>query len=190
MEIEALRTRHRFTVREYYGMAEFGLLDPDARVELIEGEILEMPPIGPPHAAIVTRVATTLIRRVPGEITVRAQVPIRLNDRTEPQPDISLVRSRPDGYGRRHPQGEDILLVIEVGESSVSYDRIKKGRLYSRSWIPEYWLVDIPGQRLEIYRSPGPEGYTEKRELTRGDTAAPSAMPDLAVEVTDILGPN
>ena len=188
MEIGALRPRHRFTVKEYYGMAEFGLLDREARVELIDGDIIEMPPIGPPHAEIVTRVSTALTRAAGDTVVVRTQLPIRLDATNEPEPDISLVKPR-DIYYHRHPEAEDVLLVIEVSDSSVAYDRIKKGRLYSRAWIPEYWLVDIPAARLEIYRSPGPEGYTDKQDLTRGDSVAPLAMPDVALELADILSP-
>jgi len=189
MEIEALRPRHRFTVRDYYRMAEDGILEPDVRVELIEGEILEMPPIGPPHAATVTQLSTQLTLEVAEEVTVRTQLPVRLSDRTEPQPDICLIRSRPDAYRLRHPEPDDILLVIEVSDSSVAYDRIKKGRLYSRSWIPEYWLVDIPGRRLEVYRSPGREGYTEREDVPAGARVSPQALPEVSLEVGAILGP-
>lgn len=189
MEIETLRPRYRFTVKDYYRMAEADILDPNTRVELIEGQILEMPPIGPPHAVIVDRLAALLIRAVGDRATVRTQHPVLLSEITEPQPDLCVVRPR-DAYFHRHPEAEDILLVIEVSDSSVAYDRIKKGRLYSRSWIPEYWLVNIPDRKLEVYRSPGPEGYEEKQELRGGNRAVPHALPDVTVEIDEIFPPS
>lgn len=188
VDLEAQRPRHRFTVTEYYQLGEFSILNPDARVELIEGDIIEMPPIGPPHASIVSHLSKVLVQAVANTAEVRIQSPIHLSDRDEPQPDLCLVQPA-DSYYQRHPEPADVLLAIEVADSSVTYDRVEKGRLYSRSSIPEYWLVDIPAARIEIYRSPGPEGYSNKQELTRGDTVAPLAIPDLLLDVADILGP-
>jgi Uma2 family endonuclease len=187
MEVEALRPRHRFTVKEYNEMAQLGLLDPDARVELIDGDIIEMPPIGPAHATIVTRLSTLLTRAVGDWATVRTQSPILVGQTSEPEPDLALVKPR-DVYYHRHPEAEDILLVCEVSQSSAAYDRIKKGRLYSRAWIPEYWLIDIPRQQVEVYRSPGPDGYREKQELHKGDSVSPLALPELTIQVGQILG--
>jgi hypothetical protein len=186
MEIEALRPRHRFTVKEYYGMAEFGLLDRDARIELIDGDIIEMPPIGPPHATVVTRLSTALTQAVGDRAEVRTQLPVRLGETNEAQPDVCLVRPR-EVYYHRHPEADDVLLVIEVSDSSAAYDRIKKGRIYSRAWITEYWLVNIPDGMVEVYRSPGPEGYEEEQELRAGDTAVTQAFPDVTISIEDLL---
>lgn len=188
MEIEALRPRYRFTVKEYYRLFEAEVLDQRRPFELIEGEILEMPPIGPPHATVVTRLSTLLVQGVADRVTVRTQLPILLGETSQPQPDICLVKPR-DVYYHRHPEAEDVLLVIEVSESSAAYDRIKKGRLYSRAWIPEYWLIDLVRGHVEVYRSPGAEGYTEKEELRAGDRAAPQALPDVTLDVGEILEP-
>ena len=189
MEIEALRPRHRFTVKQYYEMGALGFLEQDARFELIDGDIIEMPPAGPAHANIVNRLAAILVRAVEDRVGVTIQTPVLLGESNQPEPDVCLVKPR-EVYYHRHPEAEDVLLVIEVGESSVAYDRIKKGRLYSRSWIPEYWLIDIPGQRVEVYLSPGPDGYTEKLVNGREDRISPAALPDIEIDINDILGPS
>lgn len=185
--LEATRPRRRFTVKEYYRLAEFGILDRDSRVELIEGDIIEMPPIGPPHASAVNELARILNAKVGEKAKVTVQSPILLGESTHPQPDVCLVKPV-DVYFHRHPEPEEVLLIIEVSDSSVEFDRSTKGRLYSRAWIPEYWLIDIPGQRVEVYSSPGPDGYTEKQELGRGDRISPAAVPDVEIDTADILG--
>ena len=189
MEIEALRPRRRFTVKEYYSLADVGILDRDARVELIEGDILEMPPIGPAHADVVTRLSTALTLAVGDRAQVRTQLPVRLGETSEPEPDICVVTPR-DVYYHRHPEPDDVLLVVEVSETSATYDRVKKGRLYSRSWVPEYWLIDIAAGTLEVYRSPGPEGYTEKAEHRKGARVSPQGLPDVAIDPGDVLAPS
>lgn len=186
-EIDALRPRYRFTVKEFARLFEWEILDPKSRFELIEGEIFELPPIGPPHANTVNRLAKILIEAVGEEAGVTIQSPILLGESSQPQPDICLVSPR-EVYFHRHPETEDVLLVIEVSESSAAYDRIKKGRLYSRAWIPEYWLIDLVRGQVEVYRSPGAEGYAEKQELRPGDHAAPLSLPDVSLDVGEILG--
>jgi len=188
MEIEALRQRYRFTVKDFYRMAEEGILGADTRAELIDGDVIEMPPIGPSHATVVTRISTALTRMVEDRAQIRTQLPIHLGEMDEPEPDVCIVKPN-DVYYHRHPDASDVLLVIEVSDSSAAYDRIKKGRIYSRAWIPEYWIIDIPASRLEVYRSPGHEGYAEKRELRRDDSVSCMALPDLTIELSEILEP-
>ena len=130
----------KFTVDEYYLMAEVGILKPAERVELIEGEIIVMPPIGPEHAWDVDRLNEILVSRAAGRYYVRNQNPVRLGDDTEPEPDVALLRRRPEGYRAAHPSPADVLLVIEVADSSLEYDRNIKAHIYGRSGVPETWV--------------------------------------------------
>ena len=188
MSVQVLR--RRFSVDEYYKMAHAGILNEDDRVELIEGEIVEMPPIGSYHAGDVDWLAQMFIRRLAGRAIVRGQNPIHLSVYSEPQPDITLLRPRADFYTTSHPTPEDILLVIEVADTSVAYDREIKAPLYSRAGIREYWVVSLVEQSIEVYRGPSPEGYRQVRVARRGERLAPEALPDLELSVDEILGPN
>ncbi|GBD09860.1 hypothetical protein HRbin22_02122 [Candidatus Thermoflexus japonica] len=119
---------------------------------------------------------------------VSAQDPIRLGPHSEPQPDVALLRPRPDFYASAHPGPEDVLLIVEVAETSADYDRTVKIPLYARHGIPEAWLVDLAEERVEIYRQPGPEGYREIHIARRGDMVSPALVPGLAVAIEEILG--
>lgn len=183
----AVPVPHRlFTVDEYYRMAEVGILGPDERVELLEGEIVPMNPIGSPHAWCVKRIVAIFAPRS-GQILLSVQDPLRLDGHSEPEPDVVLLR--PDVPQNRHPQPEDVLLVIEVADSSLVRDRQTKAPLYARFNIPEYWIVDLTTQRVEVYRDPSPAGYRSVRLIGRGDTVNPLFAPDLIVDVATILGP-
>lgn len=185
----AVRPRpYRFTVDEYYRMAEAGILDEDDRVELIQGEIVEMTPIGSRHAGCVNRLAQLFFMGTEGRAIVLVQNPIRLDQHTEPQPDLVLARHRDDFYAAGHPRPGDVLLVVEVADTSAGYDRGVKLLLYAQAGIPEAWVVDLSQNRLEAYRSPSPRGYREMRELGAGDRVAPDALADLEVEVAAIVG--
>lgn len=181
--------RRRFTVDEYYRMADAGILNEDDQVELIEGEIVEMAPIGSRHAGHVDRLNQLFSRRVADRAIVRVQNPIWLSDYTEPQPDISLLRPRSDFYTSAHPRPQDVLLVVEVADTSIDYDREVKAPLYARLGIGEFWLVDLVRESIEVYRRPSPEGYLEVRRTQRGEGLAPEAFPDLELSVDDVLGP-
>lgn len=135
--------KRRFTVREYYRMAQAGILTKDDRVELLEGEIVEMAPIGPRYAGAVDRLTELFVRNFAGAALTRVQNPIHLDEHTEPQPDLALLRPRADFYTTGHPTPEDILLVVEIAETSADVDRDVKMPLYARSGIPEAWLVDL-----------------------------------------------
>jgi len=179
--------RRAFTVAEYHRMAEAGILHEDDRVELLEGEIVEMSPIGDRHANCVARLTMLLPGRVSGRAIVWVQNPVRLSERSEPQPDVALLWFRPDFYPR-HPGPADVLLLIEVSETSLDTDRAVKVPLYARAGIPEVWLVDLLGEVVEVFREPGPEGYGRVERVGRGGRVVPGALPDLFVNVDDILG--
>lgn len=181
--------KRRFTVEEYYKMAEAGILSEDDRVELLDGEIVEMTPIGSSHAATVDRL-TRLFSRLVGEAAfVRVQSPIRLSEHSEPQPDLALLKPRPDFYAPAHPGPEDVLLVVEVAETSVGIDRKLKIPLYAKAGISEVWLVDLDEERIEVYLNPSSKGYGDVQRLRRGRGLAPQALPNLKISVSDILGP-
>ena len=188
MEITALRPRRRFNVEDYYRMAEAGILGEDDRVELIEGEIVEMPPIGPAHGGGVTYLTNTFARLVGDEAILSVQNPVRLSDLSEPVPDVCLLRPRADFYRGSHPGPEDVLLLIEVADTTATFDRRVKLPLYARAGIREYWIVDIGTGIVEIHRGPRPEGYAERSELRPGEHVAPAALPDAPLSVGDILG--
>ena len=179
--------KRMFTVAEYYRMAEVGILQRDERVELIEGEIIVMPPIGPEHAWDVDYLHEVLVRYAVGRYYVRNQNPVRLGDDTEPEPDVALLRRRPEGYGAAHPTPADVLLVIEVADSSLEYDRNIKAHIYGRSGVPETWVRNLPEDCIERFTEPGADGYARHTIHRRGETLKPVSMPDLELAVADLL---
>lgn len=180
--------RRLFTVDEYYQMAEAGIFSEDDRVELIEGEIVEMSPIGSRHAACVNRLNGLFARRMEGNAVVSVQNPIRLSEFSEPEPDLALLQPRADFYAEAHPEPEDVLLVVEVAETSAGSDRRVKVPLYARAGILEVWLIDLADETIEIYRRPSPRGYGEVQRAWRGDHLSPQAFPDEQFSVDDVLG--
>jgi Uma2 family endonuclease len=177
--------RRRFTVEEYRRLGEVGILHEDDRVELIDGEIVEMTPIGERHALAVIYLNNALARGLEGRALVSPQNPLRLGPHSEPQPDLVLLRPAVD----RLPAAPDALLVIEVADTSLAYDRDTKLPRYARAGIPEAWIVDLEGQAVEVHRAPGPTGYRDVQRLGRGASVSPAAFPDLRLAVDDILGP-
>lgn len=182
-----LMTRHRLTVDDYHHMAESGILGPDDRVELIAGEVLDMSPIGSLHAALVAALSDYLGRLAAGQLTVWSQNPIRLDDSSEPQPDIALVKPRPDFYAAAHPGPADTLLVVEVAESSLAYDLGVKVPLYARHGIPEVWVIDAATRTTHRFREPRPEGYSEQGMITPEEPLACLALPGEAKNLATIL---
>jgi len=180
--------RHRFTVEEYDRMAQSGVLSEDDRVELIDGEIVEMSPIGSRHAACVKRLNRLFSQGVGQRAVVSVQDPIHLGRHSEPQPDIILLRPHPDFYAADHPSPADALLVVEVAEASSEYDREVKVPLYARAGIPEVWVVDLGRRTVEVYRTPSPQGYTGVQRVWADQSLSPMEFPDLIVAVDDILG--
>jgi Uma2 family endonuclease len=178
----------RFTVAEYYRMGKAGILDEDDRVELIEGEIIQMPPIGDPHAWGVNRLTYAFISGLGERAIVAIQNPLRLTDLSEPVPDVVVMRPRPDGMRGPHPTAKDVFLVVEVSDTTLAYDQRRKIPLYAHEDVPEVWVVDLSHQRLWVYRDPNPDGYRTTLTLERGDRVSPVAFPDLVLAVDDILG--
>ena len=179
----------KFTVAEYYRLAEVGILKPEERVELIEGEIIVMPPIGPAHADEVNQLTAVFGPHAPDRYRLSIQNPVHLNDGSEPQPDAALLRQRPDGYRAAHPTPADVLLIIEVADSSLAYDREVKAHLYGRHNIPETWVRNLPEDCIERFTEPGPNGYAQHTIHRRGETLTPVSLPDLAIAVADLLPP-
>jgi Uma2 family endonuclease len=179
----ALRER-TFTVDEYHRMAQAGILGEDERVELIEGRIVEMNPIGPGHLWSVNRL-TRMFARLDG-VLVSVQNPIRLDQGSEPEPDLAVVRA--DAAQDHTPGPADVLLVIEVADSSLGYDRQVKASLYARAGVPELWIADLGGERVEAHRDPSAAGYRTVHLSLRGERISPLFAPELSIEVDEILG--
>ncbi len=177
-----------FTVDEYYAMAEAGILAPDERVELLDGRIYLMSPVGSPHAACVDRLNQWFTLHVAGAAIVRIQSPIHLGGRTEPEPDVALLNRRDDFYASGHPTPADVLLAIEVADSTLASDRALKLPLYARHGIREAWIVNLPDACVEVYSEPTPEGYRRRERRTSGQTLGVPAFPDLSLSVDDVLG--
>lgn len=180
--------KHYFNVDEYYRMAEVGLLSPDHRVELIEGEIVEMSPIGKTHGGTVKRSNRLLNRELGDAVVVSVQDPIRLNDFSEPQPDLALLKPRKDFYSHSHPTPDDVLVVIEVADTSVNYDRNVKLPLYARAGIPEAWLMVLPKDVIEVHSQPKNGKYQKVQRLKRGKTLVSPTIPTFECKVEDLLG--
>jgi len=169
-------------------MAAAGILNEDDPVELIEGEIVEMPPMGSPHAACISRLTHMLVPRAGNLVSVRVQLPVRLDERSEPEPDLALVKSCADSYASAHPGPEDVLLVIEVADTSVEYDRNVKLPLYARAGIPEAWLIILPKDLIEVHSEPKNGKYQKVQRLKRGKTLVSATISELKLKVGDILG--
>lgn len=182
--------RPLFTTSEYYHMASAGTLSHDDRVELIEGKIIPMIPIGSHHAGTVSRLNQQFSQKDQPVFLVSVQNPVRLSDYSEPVPDIALLRPRSDFYTQSHPQPEYVLLIIEVADTSLVYDREVKAPLYGQSGIVELWIVDLAHDCVWVYRRPSPIGYQEVRQLERGQQVVVQAMPRVVLAVDDLLGRN
>jgi Uma2 family endonuclease len=176
------------TADEYERMGEAGIFPRDARLELIGGEIFEMSPIGSPHAACVNFLSGLLNRLFGGTLIVSVQNPIRLDDFSEPQPDLALLRRRDDFYRGAHPTAADVLLVVEIADTTVVTDRSVKIPLYARAGIPEAWLVNIPDGRLEVYSDPSGDSYLRAEVFGRDAEAHSHTVESLAVSVRELLG--
>jgi Uma2 family endonuclease len=179
---------HRFTAREYHRMAETGVLKPDARVELLDGQIIDMSPIGPSHGGAVKRLIRLFGKLSAGRWLIAAQDPLALDDHSEPEPDLMLLKPAKDDYSSRHPGPEDVFLLIEVADTSLAYDRGEKLPAYARAGVTETWILNLVEQTLEVCRDPQYDGYGSITILRRGDQARPLAFPDVAVEVAELLG--
>lgn len=178
--------RHRITVEHYYRMAEAGLFAGDERVELINGEIIDVPPMGSRHAGRSTRLADLLSTAVAGRALVRQQMPIDLGRDSEPQPDIAVVKRRSDYYELNHPKAADVFLLIEVSDATLGYDRDVKAALYARNEIPELWIVDLPGEQIHFYRAPVRGTYTVAASSAEPGLVAIASLPGSAVDLSQL----
>ena len=172
--------RRPLSVDDYHRMADADIFGPEERVELIEGEIMAVPPVGPDHASLVDRLNRTFGRAVGDAAIVRVQNPVHLSRFSEPQPDLCLLAPRDDFYAGFHPRPADTLLAVEVAESSLAYDTTRKVPLYASEGVPELWIVDVAGRAVARYRSPGPRGYADAAAL---DIARPVLLPSLGIDV-------
>jgi Uma2 family endonuclease len=182
-----VRLRHRFTVAEYHRMAETGMFASDARVELIEGEIIDTPPIGSPHAGTVGFLGKRFERAAGDYAFVFVQNPIFLDMDNEPQPDLMLLRPRPDFYRSAHPTPADVFLIVEVADTSLAYDTQIKLPLYALYGIPEVWLADVPNRRFMVHRNPTRTGYQDVQTLTDLSAVTPLLLPGVSIDLSDLF---
>ena len=179
--------RRLLTVEDYHRMGEAGILSRDDRVELIEGELVEMAPIGSEHAASVGMLNRLLVLAVGGRAVVFPQNPVRLDVHNEPQPDFTVLKPRPDGYRSALPTPEDVLLVVEVAASSLAYDRGLKLALYARHGIPELWIVNVAAQEIEIFRKPAGDHYASTARAGRSGSLEIEALPGVRIAADPIF---
>jgi Uma2 family endonuclease len=188
MAVEVEAARRRFTREEYHRMAEVGILTRRDRVELIRGEIITMSPQGRRHRAFIDNLNQLLITRLAGRAIISIQMPIVLADDTEPEPDVQILRRRAVPYKDREADASDALLLVEVAESSLAYDRATKLRLYAAAGIPEYWVVDCVAESIEVHRAPHTDGYGDvMRVAGPAATVTLQAFPDVALALGEIF---
>jgi len=181
-------TRTRITTNRYQMMVETGVLTKYDRVELIEGDMLDMAPIGTKHSAITSRLHELFVLAVSRSATVVSGGPVNLGEFSQPQPDLMLLTRRGDFYSGKTPESADVLLLIEVSDSSLSFDQGAKQNLYARYGVSEYWVVDVEGRRVVTHREPRANGYVRTLEFAGSETVAPAAFPDLKIVVGEIVG--
>jgi Uma2 family endonuclease len=180
--------RHQFTVDDFHFLADEGKFKPDDRLELIEGEIYEMSPIGSLHARCVNFLSNILAGMSAGNFIISTQNPIILNDFNQPQPDVAVLRHKDNFYKDGHPQPKDVLLIIEISDTTVHLDRNIKFPNYASAGIPEAWLVDMPAERVEVHFDPKDNTYDTVKIYRRGEEISSETMPGIKFAVNDILG--
>jgi Uma2 family endonuclease len=180
--------RRRFTVAEFHQMGDAGILPPGERVELIEGEVLEMAPIGPPHAGIVNRLNRMLVRGAGDAAMVSVQHPVVLDRYSEPQPDLALLRPEADTLARL-PAADDALLLVEVSDSTLRVDRNVKLPLYARRGVPEVWIVNVRERVVEVHRELQDGAYRVSFIRSATESVSPAALPSVVVELRDLFAP-
>ncbi len=179
--------RHRLTVEDYYRMADVGILGPEDRVELIDGEIIDMAPVGELHGGTVAQLDHLLQRLVGDRAIVFVQSTAVLGRYSAPEPDLALLRPRADFYKSALPGSDDILLIMEVADTSLRHDRDVKAALYARHGIPEFWLVDVRGKRLTRHRNPADTGYALVDVPDVNDPVAPARLPGVRIDFAAVL---
>jgi len=173
----------RFSRAAYHHLAETGLINSDSRVELIDGEIYMMSPIGPPQGSFITRLSEFFFGRLDKKLACRVQLPIIVSDHSEPEPDIAIVRRRDDDYRNEHPTTNDVALLIEVSQSSLHVDLGIKLRLYASAGIREYWVIDVDRQNVVVHRDPAGAQYRTVEQVVAGAKIAPLAAPNCQLDV-------
>jgi Uma2 family endonuclease len=181
-------TRRKITVHEYHEMGKAGILHEDDRVELIEGELVAMAPIGTEHHGATDWLTQALVRAIGDRGIVRVQGSIRLDDRSEPQPDFCILRPRADYYRKTVAMPPDVFFLVEIAHSSLRFDRSIKRPLYARAGVPEYWIVNLVDGEVEICRQPGKADYASVTVAGRGQVIEPALLPGVAIPVSDLLG--
>jgi len=176
-----------WTVDDYHRMVETGILTEGDRVELLEGQIIEMNPQLPPHAATTQRAFRYLDRLLETVAYVRMQLPVTLKPKSEPEPDIAVVRIEPNEYGDRHPAPDDIFLIIEVADSTLLGDRQQKAPIYAKAGIADYWILDVNTQQVYVFRKPTLDGYQQETVLAANTTLAPITFPDITIPLNQLF---
>jgi Uma2 family endonuclease len=179
--------RRPITVTEYHRMGEVGILGERDRVELIEGELVAMSPIGSHHHGTVNQLTHALVHEVGDRAIVSVQGPVRLDDLSEPEPDFALLKPRPDFYRDAHARPTDVLLVIEVADTSLNYDRAVKRMLYARHAIPEFWIVDLTSGEVEVCREPKADGYAAVQRVGREGELEPELLPGVRIRASTLF---
>ncbi len=184
-----IQTIHRqITVEEYHRMGDVGILHDDERLELIDGEIIKMTPIGSRHAYCVNRMTEFLVTRLGSRAIVSTQNPVCLGKFSEPQPDIAIIKRSERKYMTRHPDASDVYLIIEFADSSINFDRDVKLPAYAKAGIYEVWIIDLVSECIEIYQEPATSGYKKMNKNKGSDTFAPSSFPDITIAANWALG--
>lgn len=179
--------KHLTDIHEWRRLGEANIFPPESRIELIEGEIFEMAPIGFNHAGHLKSINKLFTKLVPDNLFTSVQGPLQLGGLSEPEPDFMLLKPDTDGYKTHHPVADDVLLLIEVADSSLTFDQNQKLRLYALHNVPEYWLLNLNDNCLEVYRKPKGEVYAEKTTLYSSDKITLSQLPDICIQVSEIL---
>ncbi len=187
-EDRVLATNYRFTREQYHEMAKSGILHEDDRVELLEGRVVVMSPIGKRHAFVVRRLNNLLAQRLSGRALVDPQNPLALGEEGEPEPDLMILKAHPSDYADRLPGPDDVLLLIEVADSSVDADKEVKIPLYAKYAVPEVWLIDLSEEIVEVYTHPTQSGYSRTKRLHSDDELTVSEFSDIVIDVGFLFG--
>jgi Uma2 family endonuclease len=178
-----------WTVADYHRMAETGILDEDERVELLEGKIIWMSAKGTAHSSAVRRIDKLLQIRLGNQALISIQEPIKLNQRSEPEPDVAVVQIDPLDYADHHPTPSEVYLIIEVADSSLKFDCETKGKAYAQAGIADYWVIDVVDRQLYVFREPNEEGYQSKVILGENEMISPLQFADLQIVILEMLPP-
>jgi hypothetical protein len=179
--------RMRFTRQAYHQMLDVGVLNPNDRLELLDGEIMMMSPIGPNQSGLIRRLTDFFVKHLPDSIECSIQLPLAVSDHSEPEPDVALVRRRDDDYRTEHPGPEDVVLIIEVAQSSRNIDLGIKLRLYAEAGIKEYWVVDVDHKSVIVHRQLQGAEYRDVQSFGPGSTIAPIDVPSCPLDVGNLF---